>query len=265
MRAMRRTAAVALTLVAMVMSPAGAPVYGAPTLVEVATCGQHVPAHAMGFLSADLDCASVGGPAGVYLGKGAKLDLRGFTLTVGGPVNVACEPLVYCSLDGCFSKSGKCEVFGGRLVGSSHAAIVGGQVTIRDVAIENHSSYAVLAQRRIDVFDSHIENAPVGLQASERVTIVGSSMVVAAAQAKRVELISSSITLHPTEGVVAWYVRLIDSHVTGNGTDPGCATTKICSDLSTHKIPRLDATSTCDVSWKEDADVPGSWGVCALD
>ena len=114
-------------------------------------------------------------------------------------------------------------------------------------------------------FDSHIENAPVGLQASDRVTIVGSSMVIAAAQAKRVDLISSSITLHPTEGVVAWYVRLFDSHVTGNGTDRGCATTKICSDLSTHKKPRLDETSTRDVSWQETADVPGSWGVCAVD
>lgn len=264
MRSTPRTLATVVNLVALVWL-AGAPAYGAPVLVEVATCGQHVPAHAVGFLTADLDCASVGGPAAVYLGKRAQFDLRGFTLTASGSVSVACEPLLYCSLDGCFSKSGKCEVSNGTLIGSSDAAIVGGRVTIRDLTIESHTNYAVLAQHRIDVSDCHIENAPLGLQANERITIVGSSMVVAAAQAKRVDLLSSSITLHPTEGVVGWFVRLVDSHVTGNGTDPGCGSTKICSDLSTHKKPKLDATSTCDVSWKETADVPGSWGICALD
>lgn len=263
LRAMR-TAAVS-TLSATLALLAATSVQGASALVEVATCGQHVPTSAVGFLSADLDCAAVGGSAAVFLGKGAKLDLRGFALTASGSVNVACEPVIYCSVDSCFSKSGRCEVSNGTLIGSSDAAIVGGRVTIRHVTIKNHTSYAVLAQRRIDVSDCHIENAPFGLQANDRITIVGSSMVVAAAQAKRVDLLSSSITLHPTEGVVGWFVRLVDSHVTGNGTDPGCGTTKICSDLSTHKKPKLDATSTCDVSWKETADVPGSWGICALD
>jgi hypothetical protein len=56
--------------------------------------------------------------------------------------------------------------------------------------------------------------------------------------------------------------HVIDSEVTGNGTDGSCGVSTICADIQSKERPQVDGT-TCETSWSY-ASV-ADWDVCSLD
>lgn len=256
----RRTVIGLVMSVVLVVAASGGRAFEGPP-VEVTSCGQHVPGHSTGFLSADLTCAT---QVGVYLGRRARLDLRGFTLA-GGDFSVGCEPFS-CDSPHCV-KNSRCEVFGGTLTGAGYAAIAGGRVAIHDLTISNARAYAVLAFSRIYVANAQISATSTGLQANKRIEIQGSTLVETQVQAERVLVRTSSITGNKFVGAIAGVIELFDSDLTGNGTSPDCGSRIRCADIASRKRPWVDAASTCDrsVSSLDLLDLLKTWEVCALD
>ncbi len=259
----------AVTLVALSLSFAFAlPSLAAPPPIEVTACGQEVPAGRSAILTTDLACGTTNGAIGVALGRGAKLDMQGHTIT-GGVAAVACLP-VLCDGTWCgpTKTSGRCEVSNGTITGARYEAISAGKVVVRNMTLLNNRAYGVLAFHKAEVRDSHIAGDETGVQANLRIRLINSTVdggyVVSA---KRVDLESSSVTNAAILGIYGRDVRLTNSSATGNGTDPRCGVDVTCADIASTKPPRLDATSTCDHSL-DTRDTPFSmppWGVCTLD
>jgi hypothetical protein len=233
----------------------------ASPMIEITTCGQQIPKRAIGYLSADLVCSTLTPSIGVHLARGAQLDLRGFTLS-GGYVSVSCEP-AGCESPPCVSRRGRCEVYGGTIEDAGHTAVAGGRAFIHELTISNSTTYAVLGHSRVDAVNVHLVSNPLGLQA-RKLSVTNSLLEASQVNATRARLTSTTITGNPTFGAVGHALQLVDSHVVGNGTSFQCAT-EICADLFTTKRPRLDATSTCDVSRQIHIEPPTSWGICSLD
>lgn len=60
-------------------------------------------------------------------------------------------------------------------------------------------------------------------------------------------------------------VTIVDSTVTGNGTDAVCGVAETCADVAACNLPTVTNT-TCNTSYDVNSGFPGtSWGVCALD
>lgn len=238
--------------------------------VEVSACGQEIPAGRTGFLSADLDCPVAEGSIGVKIGNRGKLDLRGFTLS-GGAATVACGKVLAVGIAIVPVKGGKCEVFGGTITGARYAAVVGGQVTVRDMMIVDNTAYAVLAFHKTFVFSSVVENSPDGVQGNRKVELHGSTFVNADVNSGRDALLDgSSVTGNRSFGVVgSRRIALVDSDVTGNGTQFDCGQVNhACADLLSGNPPWLDGASACGLSAKlpllgGNLQVP--WGVCTND
>lgn len=259
----------AVTLVALSLSFAFAlPALAAQPPVEVTACGQEVPPGRSAMLTTDLTCATSGGAVGIALGRGAKLDMQGHTIT-GGVAAVACLP-VLCDGTWCgpTKTSGRCEISNGTITGARYEAISAGKVVVRNMTLVDNRAYAVLAFHKADVHDSVIIGDQTGVQANLRIRLFGTAVdggyVVSS---KRVDLFSSSVTNVPFLGVFGRDVRLTNSSVSGNGTDPRCGVDATCADIASTKQPRLDATSSCGHSL-DTRDFPHttpSWGVCALD
>lgn len=259
----------AVTLVALSLSFAFAlPALAAQPPVEVTACGQEVPPGRSAILMNDLTCALSNGALGVALGRGAKLDMQGHTIT-GGVASVACLP-VMCDGTWCgpMKTSGRCEVSNGTITGARYEGISAGKVVVRNVTFANNRAYAILAFHKAEVRDSQIVGDQTGVQANLRIRLVNTTIdggyVVSS---KRVDLFDSSVTNVGILGIFGRDVRLTNSSVTGNGTDPRCGVDATCADIASTKQPRLDATSTCGHSL-DTRDFPyttPSWGVCTLD
>lgn len=240
----------------------------APPPVEVTTCGQVVPPGRQALLTTDLVCETTNGALGVALGRAAKLDMQGHTIT-GGVAAVACLP-VQCDGTWCGpTKSGRCEVSNGTITGARYEGIAGAQVMARNVTFTDNFAYAVLAFYKADLIDCDIAGSPNAVQAITRVRLTGTTVdggyVVSD---KKVELRSSSVSNAEILGVYGRDVRLIASSVTGNGTDPRCFVTATCGDIGSVRPPSLDGTSTCEHSLQLPPNPPEpvpSWGVCTLD
>jgi len=230
-------------------------------MIEITACGQQIPRRTIGYLSADLNCSTAFPSVGVYLGRRAQLDLRGFTLS-GGYVSVSCDP-PECEHLPCVSRRSRCEVYGGAIEDAGRTAIAGGRVSVHDLTISDSDTYAVLGHSRIDAVNVHLVSNPNGMQA-RKVRVTNSLLEASLVNATRGRLTSTTITGNRRFGVVGTSFRLIDAHIVGNGTSFVCETT-LCADLFLKRRPRLDETSTCDVSLKINADPPTSLGVCALD
>jgi hypothetical protein len=238
--------------------------------IEVTACGQEIAPGRTGFLSADLDCPVAEGSIGVKLGNRAKLDLRGFVLS-GGAAAVACGKVLSVGIVVVPVKGSRCEVFGGTITGARYDAVVGGNVTLRDMTVVENHVYAVLAFNKAFVFSSHIENTPNGVQANKLIEVHGSTFVNADVNSGRDALLEgSSVTGNESNGVVgSRRIKLVDSDVTGNGTQPDCGQVNhACADLLSENPPWLDGASTCGLSAKlplpaGQLQVP--WGVCTND
>lgn len=238
--------------------------------VEVTACGQEIRSGHTGYLTADLTCPTSEGSIGVRLKNGAKLDLRGFTLT-GGAAAVACGRVADVDIAVLPTKGGKCEVFGGAIAGARYAAIVGRNVTVRDVTFTDIRALAILSLRKAFVFESHfVGDGESDIQADALVEVHGSTLegTVVNSGGKAV-IESSSITGNLRDGVLGSLVQLIGSSVTGNGTESTCGQVNhACADILSVRQPVVDATSTCGLSAK--LPIPGGqlqipWGVCTND
>jgi len=156
-------------------------------------------------------------------------------------------------------------VFGGTITGASFGAVVGSLVKLHDMTIVDVVNFAAIAFKRIEVRNSHIENAPNGLE-SAHIRLDGATLDNAQVWTRKAELTSSSVTNGQFFGVQARDTRLTASSVTGNGINARCGVDVSCADLMAGRRLRLDVTSTCGTSLIfDDSNVLGTWGVCSLD
>lgn len=239
--------------------------------VEITACGQEVLSGQTGYLSADLTCPTSEGSIGVKLRNGAKLDLRGFTLS-GGAAAVACGPYGVSDVSVYPNRGAKCEVFGGTITGARYAAIVGREVRVRNVTFADLRAYAILSLSKTFVFDSHfVGNGENDIQADKVVEVHGSTLEGTLVNSGGKAIIdSSSITGNLHDGVIgSKLVKLIGSSVTGNGTDSTCGQVNhACADVLSTREPIVDASSTCGLSAKlpiAGGDLQVPWGVCTND
>jgi len=151
--------------------------------------------------------------------RGAKLDLRGFTLS-SGTAAVACVP-VQCDVDWCGpTKSGRCEVFNGTITGAYYDAVVGGKIVLRDLTIVDNRVYAALAFSQVRATNVHVIDTPNGVQANHEVIIRSSTFDGAEVNSGgRAQVEASTITNDPIVGVGAPRIYVKGSTVTGNGVD----------------------------------------------
>jgi hypothetical protein len=224
----------------------------APLMVPITACGDTVPRHAIGYLTADLDCTGFNGFP-VLLNRQATLELRGFTLK-GGIVAVECgEMRPREDLPPALYNSGKCTVIGGggRVTGADAHGIAGDAPIVSDLTIDGCGQGGVYARYDVRLTGVTVSGSGTfGLRIDRNAFVTG-----------------SSITGSAENGIVARRLRLIDSTVTGNGIGPSCGPYPLaqCADLATAKRPRLD-DSSCGTSLVGQQGYPKpSWGVCALD
>jgi hypothetical protein len=59
--------------------------------------------------------------------------------------------------------------------------------------------------------------------------------------------------------------KIVDSIVTGNGTDASCGVGQTCADIASEDFP-IVVDTTCDTSYELFSGFPGTtWGVCSSD
>lgn len=246
---------VAIVAAAMsVMSIHG--VAAARTNVAVTACGQRVLGD--GYLVGNLDCTTGEEswyPAVTMAGNGS-LHLSGFSI-VGGDNAVRCEK--------------RCRVFGGHIGYGYGAGVTSlGSATVSDISIVGRSP-AVSAVTKIIAERSTFSSNWSALWAGRSVVMIDSmisgSLEYGVMVDRRATLRNSSITGSALSGVHTNKSVLVDSSVTGNGTDPECGVTQRCADLRTFNKP-LMRRSTCETSSVAyGAVIPPytDWDVCALD
>lgn len=202
--------------------------------VAVTACGQEFAG--AGYLTGDLECTGIAGPAIVITGKGS-LDFRGFSVT-GGDVGIIC--LQSCMVNG-----------PGTLRRPVNAGIgAAGALAVNRLLITDSGGDGLVGYRQVRVLDSVLQgNGGSGVR-SQRVVIRG-----------------SVITGNGKFGAVSGLKRRVvlrDSQVTGNGLADECALGAACADLASGLKPRL-RHSTCDTSWDSTSLSGGDWKVCLND
>ncbi|HEY2388008.1 MAG TPA: hypothetical protein VGK30_13680 [Candidatus Binatia bacterium] len=223
-----------LLLMAMLLVlPAGGGVEaGEP--VAVTGCGQEYAG--TGYLTADLDCSAVDGPAVVITGKGS-LDLQGFT--VAGNAN-AITCLQSCSIMG----PGQVSAANGSGINAA------GALDVTHVDVVGSSGDGIVGYHAVRVLDSMIAgNGSAGVR-SQRVVIRG-----------------SMITANGSFGALSGDNRRVvlrDSQVIGNGLSDDCAQGAACADVASGRKPRL-RHSTCDTSWNSRSPDGADWSICLED
>ena len=176
----------------------------------VTECGQTVEGE--GYLAGDLDCTGFEGGlfgAAILLGRGGRLDLRGFTIT-GGKDGVACyapcrdNPDAGCSVP-------RCSIFdsvGGGVI--TRAEVYGvsawGRVDVSDITISNQGESGTYGGRGAGVHADRIE--------LHNVTISGTDIGVWAD--RRAKVVSSTITGNALDGI-SGHAGVYDSVVSNNG------------------------------------------------
>ncbi len=219
------------------------PVASAQLSVPIHACGQAVPPRAQAYLTGDLDCSSLGyGVVPITLGKRATLDLGGFTFTTGATYGISCD-------------DGRCTVRNGTVTGAAEfGGIVGTKMVVDEMTISLSGILGIsLGENSVLRRSTVIGTATVGVHQS------GSK--------KKVRILDSTISGHGGIGVWVYKADLVRSTVTGNGTNPACATDPDCADLMTAKRPKLK-DSTCGRSQTLPNDpIPGclGWCVCTDD
>jgi len=163
------------------------------------SCGQVVSGHY--YLEGDLDCTGIVGHGVDFVGRGSRLELRGFTISNASASGVQC-------------RSG-CKIIGpGTITGSGlHGLRAGGPAQVRSVTILDNTNGIAAANNanrgRVIVRGSHIEgNSHYGVYAQ-----------------RRIKLVDSTVTGNELGVVVDCLdgkYKVKRSTVTGNGTDFDC-------------------------------------------
>jgi hypothetical protein len=237
---MRTPSLVALTLTLAWSTIAAA----APQLVAVTTCGQLVPRGATGYLTGNLDCTATPDAPAVMVDRNARLDLRGFTIT-GGRFGV------WCGSDYNVESSigGKCQIIGagGTIENANLAGVVAVGVVASNLTVRNSVH---------DGIEAH--TAKLG-----NVTLTGNGGN-GASTFRDLKVTASTVSDNGFVGLRSLQrrVKVVDSTVVDNGTDPQCGPFS-CADLSSPRRPSVKGT-VCEYSVKPALNLE-TWGVCALD
>jgi hypothetical protein len=220
----------------------------APELVPVTACGQVVPRGAVGYLTADLDCTGFDAmSAAVFLSRGARLDLAGFTIT-GANFGVICGELATPN-GGTIDSKGKCRVVGGggAIVNSEAHGILANAITVTNLAIQDVGQEGIHAAGTVKFTDVTITNSGTN----------------GAHFSRGAKLTATTITDSAENGILAnRRVVLVDSTVTGSGSNPAECDGPPCADIRSTRKPTVK-NSTCETSARPDP--PFTWNVCALD
>jgi hypothetical protein len=229
-------------------------------VVQISACGQAVPRGALGQLTGDLDCTTfVGGIANtaITLGRSAKLDLQGFTVT-GGLFGVGCFEVCSDGSGACNDDGARCEIVNGTITGALASGITGDVVTVRNVTATNNGEAGVQGYRKARAFDSTLtNNGDDGIHAWS------------------VQVYDSTVTNNGRYGVAGGKyvgngrhthgIKVRDSIVTGNGTSGECSVQQPCADLASGTKPKV-VRVTCDTSYSpfSVAGCGRHWCVCAI-
>lgn len=226
------------------------PAFAQPT-VPVTTCGQSIPAKAIGVLTGDLDCTGyAGGDYAVVVGKRATFDLAGFTVT-GAYTGAGCVGLCPNGNGLCFLQ---CSIKNGIIEGGDYSGISGDRVAVENVTIRDCGR---------------------GIDGGRRVKVIGSTITdneLAGVLGRVISVEASTVTGNGRVGILTspnGSARVKDSTVIGNDTSPECAppASASCFDIGSARRPRVINT-TCDKSYNpNDFDLGGcdGWCVCAGD
>lgn len=163
-------------------------------------CGQQLDGRY--FLSQDLDCTGQIGHGVDLLGKNARLELRGFTLSNASASGVQCRH--------------RCKIIGPGVISGNalHGVRAGRVAKISDVSIVSNGGNGVDVQNnagkgRAILRDAHVEDNGTGVFAE-----------------RRVKLKDSAIVANQNFGVIVscatGKTKIKNSTVTGNGTDFDC-------------------------------------------
>lgn len=263
----------------------------ATAATEVNTCGQIVSGDA--FLSADLDCSTYeSGDAITVQGKRGMLDLNGYTLTVS-PRSIGSA--IYCTKR-CKVYGDGGSVIGGRWGVAGNESIKVYDLTITDsamrgvaatrtyverVTVMNTGREAITGQAKLTVRDSYVANCG-GIPDPLSGGLGATSGVMWAC---RVRVFNSTVRNNFWGGIEApcqhGALRIEDSVVIGNGTNPECGVTHTCNyDVSAHRLNVrgvLDCGRSFDFNQTDDFcdgyepitatcdPVLHNWGICTLD
>jgi hypothetical protein len=128
-------------------------------------CGQTVSGRY--HLEADLDCTGVVGHGVNMLGRGARLELRGFTISNASASGVQCGHGCKIFGPGTISGSqlhgvragGVAKLFGVTIIGNGLGIDAAnnanrGRAIVRDSLVEGNDGFGVYAQRRVKLIDS---------------------------------------------------------------------------------------------------------------
>ena len=240
MRALRLVTIFALTLAwASIVS-------ASPQTVPVTTCGQTVPRKAIGYLTGNLDCTAQPNPyaPAVFVDRGGRLDLQGFTIT-GGGFGVWCGK---DNLDGSYS-SGKCRVVGagGTIENSNIAGIAGAGVVAANLTVRNSVGSGIGGGTLKLGGVTLIDNGGDGADAFGDLKVTGS-------------LVSGN---HFSGLTAGRRIKAVDSTIVDNSLDSQCGSSANCADIVSFRRPSMK-NSVCGTS--QSSSVAGqNWGVCTSD
>lgn len=254
---MRKVFALALGLLTLV------PALSARADTEITTCGQEIQSGAA-YLSADLDCTGSPVSYGIRFYGNGVVDLRGFTIRNASNA-IVCD--------------GNCYVRNGSMI--DNLSNVGGKrVKLANVTIGRDvrgSNYGVIGEKGANLKNVTIDIGGDGVVGNRGTIKLDTVTITTAENAVRTDgtivAVRSTISGVSRAGLMGTRVKLIDSSVTGSGTDPDCNTVTgftffLCGDVVSWDKPTV-RKSTCDTSVVDSSNLmlpdPADWNVCTLD
>ena len=215
---------------------------------------------------ADIVCQAVT-QNGVVIGDGGVLRLNGHSIS-GGNIGLVC--------------AGQCTIEGpGEVMGFADAGIASStnphpKIDVRNVSVHDNLHYGIVTTydgrlwlTDVTVSDNNFGGITLGPTTSAgEGKVKGTNVVITGndgpgVKSKKFRFVAATIQGNDGSGILSGNGGglLIDSTVTGNGTDFDPS-----YDLKTYKQPRLK-NSTCELSVQllADASLGASWGVCTND
>jgi hypothetical protein len=228
----------------LALSPAPTMAGGPPQ--PLTECNQNVEGDV--YLTGDLDCTGIVNGFGVNLMKRATLNLNGYSILNAHMFAVQCFK--------------RCDIVGpGSIVGSGGGIWAPKKVEVVDVGLVDNGLLGI-GSSKLTMIRTSVDGSRQGVTAGVRAELVDSSVTNSGWTGLRVSASFPSGSGPCTHGKL----RMTNSTVMDNGLDAlgeeWCDNGE-CVDVVTCREPRLDETSSCGISRKEN--VAETWGVCALD
>jgi len=220
--------------------------------VAVDHCGQHISGS--GFLVQDLDCPTTE-PAVTMTSTGI-LELGGFSIH-GGEYGIQCLR--------------SCSVIGPGVVSGAEEDGIGaiGHLMLSNMTSTGNGFAGGKAGRSALVLDSDLEgNQHCGVESlgtlrAKRSMMTGNGCGAYGDRSARLSEVTA--TGNAVVGVLGSGIGLVDSTVTGNGSDPRCGVEAVCADVIAFLRPPRLRNSTCGTSATTSDPPTGTWGVCSAD